>query len=84
MRTRTTKRIRKIMSLDDFFYYAENFPIKTKNTNDFKNGGRLIINNEIHYYLRAIDTFLTKAEIQKYYEEGNEWEKHNMLGYVER
>lgn len=79
-RPRFTKRIRKIMSLDEFFNYAENFPIKTENTNDFKNGGRILIDNEIHYYMRSMDYFLTKADIEKYYkEEGN-----SLLGYIER
>lgn len=83
-RPRFTKRIRKIMSLDEFFNYAENFPIKTKNTNDFKNGGRLVISGEIHYYLRAMDLFLTKEEIEKYHREGNENDSRWMLGYAER
>lgn len=84
MRPRFTKRIRKIVSLDEFFNYAENFPIKTENTNDFKNGGRILINNKTHYYLRSMDVFFTKAEIEKYYEKGDDYVKGYLLGYVER
>lgn len=83
-RPRFTKRISKIMSLDEFFYYAENFPIKTENTNDFKNGGRILINNEIRYYLRSMDIFFTKSEIESMYQKGDDYQRSLLLGYVER
>mgnify|MGYP007022372400 CR=1 FL=1 len=77
-------RIRPILSLDDFFTYAENTPIKPATDKNFNNGDRIIISNIMHYYLRSCDIFFTKREIEKMYQNANDYQKAFLLGYVER
>lgn len=77
-------RIRPILSLDDFFANAENTPIKPATDKNFNNGDRIIINNEMCYYLHSCDIFFTKPEIESMFQNVNDYQKMMLLGYVER
>ena len=77
-------RIRPILSLDDFFTNAENTPTKPATDKNFNNGDRIIINNEMYYYLHSCDIFFTKPEIESMFQNGNDYQKKFLLGYVER
>lgn len=77
-------RIRPILSLDDFFTNAENTPTKPATDKNFNNGDRIIINNEMYYYLHSCDIFFTKPEIESMFQNGNHNQKAFLLGYVER
>lgn len=77
-------RIRPILSLDDFFSNAENTPIKPATDKNFNNGDRIIINNEMYYYLHSCDIFFTKPEIESMFQKGDDNQKSFLLGYVER
>ena len=77
-------RIRPILSIDDFFSNAENTTIKPATDKNFNNGNRIIINNEMYYYLHSCDIFFTKREIEKMYQNGDGYQKAFLLGYVER
>lgn len=77
-------RIRPILSLDDFFSNAENTTIKTATDKNFNNGDRIIINNEMYYYLHSCDIFFTKPEIESMFQNGDNNQRALLLGYVER
>lgn len=77
-------RIRPILSLDDFFSNAENTPIKPATDKNFNNGDRIIINNEMYYYLHSCDIFFTKPEIKSMFQKGDDYQRSFLLGYVER
>lgn len=77
-------RIRPILSLDDFFTTAENTPIKPATDKNFNNGDRIIINNEMYYYLHSCDIFFTKPEIESMFQKGDDYQRSFLLGYVER